>query len=250
MFRIAVCDDDAEFIEATMKPLLAEALKIAGIQADIRFCNDGTELLNEFECGSISDIVILDIDMPSIGGKELAQQLRAIDGEFCLAFMSAYKDEVFAAIPYGISAFIPKEFDREKCLAELIRLLRDHSKKNPEYNLFDVLLDGRKAVKKVPVDNIYYFVNQSGNITLHTHSEQLILTERVFDKIIKKYTPQGFYRTHRNYIVNVSKIYEALDKEIVLSNGERLPVSKRSRKGLLTEMAGVIAERVDRQWKR
>lgn len=244
MIKIAVCDDDVHFTSDTLKPLISKAIKDADIQANVTYFDNGNELLREFEENRIFDIVILDIDMPSINGKELAKKLRDIDSEFCLAFISALKEEVFSTILLGISAFIPKEFDKSVYIDSLTKIFKDYSHKKPDDNVIEILADGIASTRRIPLNNIYYFQSIGGSVVLHTYTEQLVLTERVLDKIVKVYGQRGFYRTHRNFLVNVGKIFEVLDREIVLSNKEHLPLSKRNRKKLLMEMAGKAAERV------
>lgn len=72
MIRIAVCDDDATFISKTLKYALAAAIKASELTPDVKFFTDGTLLLKEFQNGIYYDIIILDIDMPKINGKDLA----------------------------------------------------------------------------------------------------------------------------------------------------------------------------------
>lgn len=243
MIKIAVCDDDKQFISDILKPLILKAIREADVQANVTYFYNGNELLREFEENCFFNIVILDIDMPSINGKELARKLRNIDSEFCLAFISALKEEVFSTIPLGISAFIPKEFDKSIYIETITKILKDYSNKKPDTNVVEILVDGVVSVRRIPLNNIYYFQSIGGNIVLHTYSEQYILVERVLDKISKEYTPKGFYRTHRNFLVNIEKIFEVKDRDIIMNNKEILPLSKRNRKCLLTEMAGKAAER-------
>lgn len=244
MIKIAVCDDDTRFTSDTLKPLIMKAIKNADIQASVTYFNNGNELLHEFVESRIFDIVILDIDMPSINGKELAKKLRDIDSEFCLAFISALKEEVFSTILLGISAFIPKEFDMNVYIETLTKIFEDYSNRKPDENVVEILVDGISSTRRIPLNNIYYFQSIGGNNVLHTYSEQFILVERVFDKVAQAYSNKGFFRTHRNFLVNIGKIFEVLDREIVMSNKEHLPLSKRNRKSLLIEMAGKVAERV------
>lgn len=244
MIKIAVCDDDIHFTSNTLKPLISKAIKDADIQANVTYFDNGNELLREFEGNRLFDIVILDIDMPSINGKELAKKLRDIDSEFCLAFISALKEEVYSTILLGISAFIPKEFEKSIYIESLTQIFKDYSHRKPDNNVVEILVDGISSTRRIPLNNIYYFQSIGGNIVLHTYSEQFTLVERVLDKIVQVYAPKGFYRTHRNFLVNIGKIFEVMDKEIVMSNKDHLPLSKRNRKPLLIEMAGKAAERV------
>lgn len=95
MIRIAVCDDDELYITKTIKPLLMKAQKVVGIQIDVKFFTNGVRLLEEYNNHQYYDIVILDIDMPDINGKELAARLRELDKDLYIAFLSAYKEEVY-----------------------------------------------------------------------------------------------------------------------------------------------------------
>lgn len=244
MIKIAVCDDDRNFISDTLKLLISKAIKEADVQANVTYFYDGNELLEEFKENHLFDVVILDIDMPSINGKELARKLRDIDSEFCLAFISAFKEEVFSTIPLGISAFIPKEFDKSVYIESITKILKDYSSKKPDSNIIEILVDGIASMRRIPLNNIYYIQSINGNNILHTYSEQFVLVERVLDKIAQEYVSKGFYRTHRNFLVNIEKIFEVKDREIVMSNNDILPLSKRNRKPLLIEMTGKAAERV------
>lgn len=89
MITIALCDNDILYLKETLyRSVMAAAYK-AKIQADIHLFSNGNKLLREYENGNRFDIVILDIDMPFIDGKELAARLRRMDFSFFLVFVSA-----------------------------------------------------------------------------------------------------------------------------------------------------------------
>ncbi len=58
----------------------------------------------------------------------------------------------------------------------------------------------------------------------------------MFDNIIKKYLSSGFYQINRTCIVNVTKVYEVLDGNLIMGNGDKLIISRRAKKGLLREV--------------
>lgn len=236
MIRIAICDDEIELLKIRINSLLEQVLSRLDSKAEITYYNDGLMLFEDFKRQNIYDIVILDIDMPNINGKELAKMLRAIDSEFTLAFFIAYEREVFSAIPIGISAFIPKNFDDEKILSALNELLNSFLAKKPQYDVLDVLIDGKPSIIKIQASNIYYFQYISKIITAHTYDKSFILSERVFDKIVKRFLLCGFYQINRTCIVNVAKIYEVLDDSVKMDNGDKLMVSRRAKRGLLREV--------------
>lgn len=245
MISIAICDDEITLLKSKFRLLLKHSLSQIGIQASVTYYTDGFKLLSDFENRKIYDIVILDIDMPSINGKELARKLRAVDSEFTLAFYTAYAEEVFSTIPLGISAFIPKGFDDNEIITSLVQLFKSLVSKKPQYDIIDILKNGEHSSLKIPINNIYYFKFSDRTITMHTYNEIYVLFERTFDKIIKKYLSEGFYKINRTCIVNVAKVHELLADILIMDNGDKLVVSRRSRKGLLNSMTllAVIREK-------
>lgn len=239
MIRIAVCDDDAEFISKTLKYALSIAVKTSEFNPEIKFFTDGTLLLKEFQSGVYYDIVILDIDMPAINGKDLAGKLREIDMSFFLAFITSYPDEMANTIPYRINAFIPKGSDVKKYSTELSRVFTEYQRIKPEREIIAVNKSGETLIT-ISLNSIFWFKFSEKIITMKTLSGSYILTEKTFSKIAEKYIRKGFFEVHRNILVNLRKIRSVGENTITLDNGDVLPLSRRKRKELLEEMAGNI----------
>lgn len=244
MISIAVCDDDKLYIENTLKPLISRAQRTAGVMTEIQFFTDGNLLLKTYQKHKSFDIVILDIDMPSINGKELAERLRELDGDLRIAFLSAYKEEVYDVIPLNISAFIPKEYDKNKCLDELVRLLKKHEEEKPAQKLFGVLESGKSALIKINIDNIMFIKSIKGIVTIYTTGNELISTERSLKKLENELSICGFYKICSNILANVNKVYEVLETEVVLNDNTHLPISRRRRKELLIQLSKIISAKV------
>lgn len=244
MIKIAVCDDDKVFIEQAMKPLLSRAQKLSGVSADVSFFSDGNLLLKEYTEHLSFDIVILDIDMPPINGKELAAKLRELDGGLYIAFLSAYKEEVYEVISLNIQAFIPKDYDKNRCLNELVNLLKRYSADKPAQRLFSVLENGRSAVKRISLDNIRFIKSVKGTVIIDAADGELISAERSLKRFESELSCCGFCKVNSNILLNVNKVYEVLETEVVLSDGTHLPLSRRRRKELLIQLSRIISAKV------
>lgn len=244
MINVAVCDDDKLYIENTLKPLLSQAQKTAGVMTEIKFFTDGNRLLEEYKNHKSFDIVILDIDMPSINGKELAAKLRGLDSNLYIAFLSAYKEEVYEVIPLDIKAFIPKDYDKNKCLNELVRLLKRYKEEKPKQQLFNVIENGESVIKRLNVDNIRYIKAVKGTILINTADGELISTERSLKAFETKLSDCGFYKVCSNILLNVNKVYQVLETQVVLNDNTRLPISRRRRKELLVQLSRIISAKV------
>ncbi len=240
MINIAVCDDDTIFISETLKYAVYMAVKAAELNPDVRYFTDGTLLLKEFQSGTYYDIVILDIDMPKINGKELAAKLREIDMSFFLVFVTSYSDELPNTIPYRINAFIPKNGNVKNYGTELARVFTEYQKIKPEREMIEVNKDGESIYIAIPLNSIYWFKFSEKVISMKTNLEEYILTEKTFSKIAEKYICKGFFEVHRNTLVNLKKIRSVGESSVILEDGEKLPLSRRKRKALLEAMAGNI----------
>ena len=191
--RIAICDDDSNYMESRIVPTVEGAVHDAGAAAEIMRFTDGNELIREFENDNGFDIVLLDIDMPAINGKELAGKLRLLNSSFFLAFITSYKTEVFNTIPYRINAFIPKDSPTETMRSELCRVISEYKDFAPEYRLFETLDNGEKNVIRVVADDIFCFCCIRRNVYLKTGNRTYHLVKEKISELAKEYIQQPFY---------------------------------------------------------
>lgn len=242
MIKIAVCDDDTVFISATLKYAVSNAIKATNLNPDVKYFTNGMTLLEKFQT-EYFDIVILDIDMPEINGKELAKKLREIDMSFFLVFITSYSDELANTIPYRINAFISKDGDIKNYSAELTRVFSEYQRIKPEREIIAVNKNGEMIYITIPLNSIYWFKFSEKIISMKTNTKIYTLAEKTFSKITEKYICKGFFEVHRNTLVNLKKIYSVGESSVFFANGENLPLSRRKHKALLEAMAGnVISE--------
>lgn len=224
--KIAVCDDDINFLKNVFRPLIESAVKRAAVDAQVGFFTDGRQLLEKFTNGNGFDLVILDVDMPDLNGKELAAELRLIDSSFFLVFATSYRDEVYNTIPYRINAFITKDSAPEKIIAELARVIRECGEFSPDVYVPEVVVNGEKKLVRIPMNDLFYFCCIKRKIYLHTGKREHLLAESRFAGIEEQFLAKGFYEVCRGYIVNMSKISLVEKNGVTLDNGEVLPLSR------------------------
>lgn len=245
MINIAVCDDDLGYFQSALRPVLSKALKESGLEAKISFFADGNKLLHDFENHKLYDVVLLDIDMPDINGKKLAEKLRIIDSKFFLVFITSYNAEVYNTIPYRINAFIPKSSEECIFISEFKRVFADYIKFKPKYDIFTISNNGKKETIKILANDIFYFYCAGRISHLATGKEELILSADRFSDITDKYTNKGFFEICRGYIVNISKIKLVKADEVILDNGVLLPLSRGKYKPLLKKLSDNINLRTE-----
>lgn len=240
MLRIALCDDDLLYINTILKPLILQSLKAAETQAEICVFNNGNTLISEFENHKDFDIVLLDIEMQEINGKEIAERLRKLNNNFTLAFITAFSEEAINTIPFFVKAFIPKSFNDEKILEILSKLIKECSECNPKYCIFEITKNKINELIRLDLNEIYYFQNRLGRIRAVTKNEEFMLTDRSLKSFEEHYSLTGFCRIHTDLIVNIGKVYEIMKNDILLTNGVKLPVSRRRRNDLISAFADLM----------
>lgn len=107
MLRIGICDDEREALE-THTELVRHIMQQMGMNADIRKCHTGNELLMEMEENGKFDIILLDIEMEYMNGIEAARKIRDTDAYVVLIFISAFDQYCKEAISVQPYAFLDK----------------------------------------------------------------------------------------------------------------------------------------------
>lgn len=118
--RVLVVEDE-EVVRRLLKRVLAEA------GYDVTCCADGAEALAAVQDSPRFDLLVTDVVMPHMNGRELDEQLRARNPDLKTLFMSGYSGDLIApdgALVEGEN-FLPKPF-RLQDMLKMVRLtLRD-----------------------------------------------------------------------------------------------------------------------------
>ena len=242
--RIAICDDNEKYISEKIKPLTERAAAEANCSAEITLFTDGNRLIEAFEQGNGFDIVMLDIDMPEINGKALAEKLRLLESGFFLIFFPSFRAEVFNTIPYRINAFIPKDSSDNAIAAEIKRVLTDYAAHKPEFLLFNTINGEERSTLKITAENIFCFCCVRRKVYLKTGSREYQLCSVRISELARRFADKGFFEVCRGYVVNISKIRSVNSIDIELDNGEIIPLSRRRAKALLERISEYITARV------
>ncbi len=246
--RIAVCDDETEYMETKLKPLIARAGGECGAEISAEYFSDGEALYREFEKEPF-DLVVLDIEMPDINGKQLAAKLRLRSSGFFLVFVTSYRQEVFNIIPYRVNAFITKDSPPDAAAAELARVMREYLSLRPAKEVFDVMIDGEKTTLALAQGDIFFFRCVKRKAYLNTSSKEYELCAKRFSDIEKRFIPKGFYEVCRGYIVNIEKISLVGKTYAELDGGVRVPLSRGRCEKLKTALSQYISKEADAYWK-
>lgn len=142
--KILLCEDDEN-----LGSLLREFLQAKGFNADL--CPDGEKGYKAFLQGSY-DLCVLDIMMPKKDGMTLAQEIRNVNADIPIIFLTAknMKEDILEGFKIGADDYITKPFSMEELVFRIGAILRRiKGKKDKEINLYQIgqyLFDRQKQV--------------------------------------------------------------------------------------------------------
>lgn len=131
--NILLCEDDEN-----LGMLLREYLQAKGYNADL--CSDG-EIGYKAFVRSRYDVCIFDVMMPKKDGFTLAKEIRAINNEVPIMFLTAknLKDDVFEGFKIGADDYITKPFSMEELTLRMEAIMRRvRGKKSREVSNYQI----------------------------------------------------------------------------------------------------------------
>jgi two-component system response regulator AlgR len=240
--RVYIADDEAP-ARARLKELLADiggeiATTVAGEAAS------GLEVIERLP-GSAAQVLLLDIQMPGMGGLEVARHLCALEGAPAFIFVTAHDRHAVEAFELNALDYLMKPVRAERLLAALRKAAaappaaRDRAERlgraaGGAREYFSVAERNRIAL--VPVGDVLFLKAELKYVTLRTAAAEHLIEESLVN--IEREFADRFVRVHRNCLVARAAIrgFERVAAEgeeephwrVVLEGAaERLPVSRR-----------------------
>ncbi|MCK9290141.1 MAG: LytTR family DNA-binding domain-containing protein [Bacteroidales bacterium] len=221
-----------------------------------RFCPDvmvvaqatGVQSAREMIQKHRPDLVFLDIEMPDGSGFRLLEYKEL--PEFVVIFTTAFDQFAIKAIRYAALDYLLKPIVPEE-LMDAVEKVRMHKEKESSMKNYEVLLSNlkssmsetRKIVlstleKKHVVDVDSILRCESDNYYTHfyfTNGKHLLISKTLKD-VEAMLEGGSFIRPHKSHLINTRHIQNFIREEggmITLSNGDRIPVSRRKKEKIL-----------------
>lgn len=220
MIHIAICDDDrkyAEEIESMVKECCGEADGLCHGE----IYEGSAELMEEIGKGEYFDIFLLDIEMPGMGGMELAAKIRDILPQAIIIFITSYEKYVFQSFEVQPYRFIPK-----KRVADMLpNAIKDALEFAKEQEKEFYVVENQNVLEKIPVGNILYIWHHGKYAYIEKANGSNIKIRKTLKQIFKELPAGDFVWADRGRIVGSMQIERIEGKEIVLKNEKRIAVS-------------------------
>jgi len=239
--RVFIADDEAPARER-MKALLIDigpgvATTLAGEAAN------GLEVVERLP-GSGTQVLLLDIQMPGMGGLELARHLSSLDSPPAIVFVTAHDRHAVEAFELNALDYLMKPVRAERLAAALKKaaaagpVLRERLERAAAGAREFFSVTERNRIVLVPVGEVLFLKAELKYVTLRTRAGEHLIEEPLVS--IEREFAERFVRVHRNCLVARGAIRgfergsgagpgeEEPHWNVVLEGvAERLPVSRR-----------------------
>ena len=225
-WKIAICDDEKVHREQAETVLHEYALE-KGINLTIMAYESGIELLEQIEHDSF-EMFILDVDMPSISGVELARKIREISKTSVVCFVTSYENYAYEA--FGVEAvdYVVKPmqmYNLEKVMKKAELWYKVHKEQEEaEKRFIEVHISGEPH--NIDTNNLWYIEKRRNQCVLHM-SDYVIECYDTLSGIYDKLNQTAFCYCHQGYIINFYKIKEIRGSDAYLSQEICVPISRK-----------------------
>lgn len=226
MLKIAVCDD-----EKNIRSYLVTLIREQNVTCEITEYASAEEYLSD---GTEHDLVFLDIQLDGAFGMDgigLAKQIREREQgrQPVIIFVTGHEKYVYDAFDVEAFQYLVKPVNKQK-FAEIFGRAQDKISFETEQRKKTLLVQYCGASKAIPLDNIYYMESQGHKILIYTKDREQTGLRRLeyYARIgeLEEELRGRFCRIHKGYLVNLACVDEYTKTEILLTNGDRLPLSK------------------------
>lgn len=215
--RILICDDEVKYLK-DLKIHIEEYMNNRFIKYTIDSTTDPSGVLNS-EC--VYDLVFLDIQMNEIDGISLAKELKLRNGKVVIFFITSYNQYQDDAMDVRAFRFFEKPFNPKRLYSGLEKAMEYIDESYVDFYLYS-----DKSQCRVLVDDVAYIELRNRKTIINTIHDQYI-TGNKFDEFCKSLPGSFFYQVHKSFFVNLHYVDRYNYTELILNNGERIPIASR-----------------------
>ncbi len=205
--KVIICDD-----ELGMRTVLKKAVeKVDGFKV-IGEAQDGEEAIKLVD-KLRPDVVFIDIEMPKLSGLECAKKIADIDPKIIIIFATGYNEYMGEAFEIYAFDYIVKPFKVERIYKTLEKIKDINHLKEESV---DKIIRKGKGLDKISIKNKegLCFVDTKDIIMVQREDRSTVIctidnnytTSESLSSLEEKLEQTQFFRCHKSYIVNLSKI--------------------------------------------
>ena len=213
--RIGICDD-SDHDRHYLKSIIKNYFKGREIEPEIVEYGSGEEFFRKPDV----EILFLDIEMNALDGIMVKNELQKLQAETRIVFTTSHNDLMRDAFGKQVFGFLVKRVSPKEVEKYLNAILKDLEEENC------VLIKGAEKETFVTEKQILYIKAETKYCDIILENQDSMFSDKSIGEWAEKLEERGFFLCHRSYLVNLYHL-KKIEDDILLSNGEKIPVSRR-----------------------
>ena len=218
ILQVAVCEDDP--IE---QKLMLAALRATDIPTRYYAYNSGEDFIRNYHPGCY-DLIFMDICMQGMSGVDVVKNIREIDTNVPIAFTTSNLKYTLDGYRLNVSRYIEKPITK-KAVADMLAYAMQQLQLQPH---IDITCNGRNI--SIPYSHILFFEQQGHYVSVSTSGGSSCQFTGKLNQLENTVPSSLFYRCHKSYLVNLSKI-KSLDSDLqifIMSEGDSVHIRREN----------------------
>lgn len=221
MIKIALCDDDSPFV-SKITGLIQSLLQNGTESPVITTYINPAALTAAISDGERYDIFILDVQMPERSGLEVARCIRKYQPNAALIFLSSHLN--YATEGYKVQAMrYVSKLDLDHALPEALEQAVAALEKTDTRS---IMVQHYQNYTRILHKDILYVQKIQRSIQIVTDRQGNFKDNRGIKELFSEIDDPRFIFTDRAYFVNLDYVQELNGSWLVLTNEDRIPVSR------------------------
>lgn len=226
-FHVAICDDENYYIQ-DIKGYIYEYEQENNTSFHINIYNSGYDLTNDINKGILLNMIFLDVEMPKISGVETAKEIRRINEDVVICFVTSHESYALDAFAVDAIGYIVKPVSK----LEVFKILKKgitHTK----YLVEKVSADKKYLTVKtnredilVDVSDIVYIEKTKNSCIFHMKDKD-ITSYNTLTNVYEGLDNQIFCYSHQGFIINFIYVKEIKRNMVCLGQNLNVPLSRK-----------------------
>lgn len=233
MLTVALIEDD-DAAAARLAACLDEFSNRSGERFQVIRFPEATGFIEDYR--PIYDLVLMDIEMPTMNGMDAARRLREVDGEVVLIFVTnaaqyAATGYEVDALDYLVKPYQFPEFERK--LRRAVRLCRQDSEA--------VVVKQHGGTVRVLLRDVAYIEVRGHSLLLRTE-DGVVRGKGTLQEMQERLGGRGFLRCSKGFLVNQKHVRSVTGSTLTMTSGEQLAVGRAFKRSFMDELAACLGE--------
>jgi len=229
MYHIAIVEDEIEFVQQ-LQNYLCRFEEENNTEFRVSVFHDGADIIKNYK--KEYDVIFFDIEMPKVNGMDAAEQIREIDEDVVLMFITNMAQYAIQGYSVGALDFVMKPINYYTFSMKLKRVLKRVEKKEKEQDT--IVLHLSDGMMKLDIRHIYYVEVQNKTLYYYT-SKGTYSVKGTLQSVEKQLGNYSFAKCNHWYLVNLKHVKE-VRKNIAHVGCYEVEISRRNKAAFLTAL--------------